>query len=183
MWWVAGRDKFFGILQEKRACYTCPSIVNNTVFRLEVSEPNQAPHPGLWRRNDAAVVRDLRGADHRLRDIHHRSQEPPRRDRQDRWGRCIRPQLDVRRRDGSKTKTHSKAMGHTGLTGVGTVDRRGAEAGVLPMHGKKKPVVPTIPMSPPGTSRPRGKKLDRERTRLRATLEGHDSRTEPAAAP
>jgi len=53
-WAVAARDEFFGIDKSNRAANLC-GIVNNTVFRIEVSEKNMATMVlSTWRRRIAA---------------------------------------------------------------------------------------------------------------------------------
>jgi hypothetical protein len=176
VWWVAGRDKFFGIPsdKEKRASLYLSSIVNNTVFRLEVSEPNLGTRIlALWRRTMQQLWPEIYGVPiigyetFIIEAKNHRDG-----DRQDRVGSMYKADnWTFVGETAGKTKTHSKAMGNTGLTGgaLWTV----AEPKLVYCRWAKKPVVPTTPyVSSWHKQTPEEKKLDRERTKLRATLEG-----------
>lgn len=51
VWSVADRDRFFALPKEGRGSLWLPAIVNNTVFRLEFSEPNLGTRTlAIWRR-------------------------------------------------------------------------------------------------------------------------------------
>jgi hypothetical protein len=168
VWWVTSRDKFFGIPadHEKRGSLYLPSIVNNTVFRLEVKEYNLGTRVlAAWRRAMQKLWPYLYGVpvigfETFIIEI------PFRRGtlyESDNW-------VKVGVTQGS-SKTHSLSMGNAGLTGGALWTK--TEPKLVYCRWAKKPIVPTtVYVSSWRKQNDAEKKLDAERASLRKELLG-----------
>lgn len=175
VWCVAPRDRFFGIPadKEERASLYLSSIVNNTVFRMEVSEPNLGTRVlALWRRTMQELWPEIYGVPIIGFETFIIEARNHRGERQDRVGSMYKADnwTYVGKTVG-KTKTHSTAMGNGGLDGGALWTL--SEPKLIYCRWAKRPVVPKIPyVSSWRVQTDEEKRMRRERARQRVRLEG-----------